>query len=147
MNDHFRVQATCGQARTGCGVAVLRHFSPDGYTSTFTALHLDSFLANGHYGYCGISFYAKLWNSAGPATARLEVYNTNSSLATGSLVGLTDRKLTTSSWTYVGVGFYQFGARDVKAKITLPSPGTSNDVGFIADDFRLECLVLLDGRG
>jgi len=137
----------CGQAHTGCGVAVLRHSSPTGYTSTFTVLHLDSFTAGGHYGYCSINYYAKRWNSAAPVTARLEVINTNANFVDGSYAGLTDRTLTNANWTFVGVGFYQFGARDVKVKITLPSPGNNNDVGFIADDLSVQCQVVIEGRG
>ena len=137
----------CHQAHTGCGVAVLRHSSPTGYTSTFTFLHLDSFVEGGHYGYCGINYYAKRWNSAAPVTARLEVINSNANYVDGASVGLTDKTLTNSNWTFVGLGFYQFGARDVKVKITLPSPGNSNDVGFIADDLSVQCQVIIEGRG
>ncbi|WP_327002959.1 hypothetical protein OHA72_49045 [Dactylosporangium sp. NBC_01737] len=128
----------CGQARTGCGAAILRHFSPTGYTSTFTTLHIDSFVDSGLYGYCGIAYYAKRWNSSVPVTARLELINPN-----GSVFMTTDRVLTNSNWTNVGIGFYQFGARDFYVKITLPSPGNSNDVGFLADDLKLFCQVLL----
>ena len=125
-------------SRTGCGAAVLRHWSASGYTSTFTTLHIDDFVSSGLYGYCTVSYYAKRWNSTAPTTARLELYNTD-----GSLVGLTDRTLTNGNWTNVFVGFYQFGARDVKVKITLPSTGNTNNVGFLADDLSLFCQVLI----
>jgi len=131
-------QSLCGQARTGCGAAVLRHWSASGYTSTFTTLHIDDFVSSGLYGYCTVGYFAKRWSSAAPVTARLEVYNTD-----GSIVGLTDRTLTNGNWTNVVVGFYQFGARDVKVKITLPSTGNTNNVGFLADDLSLFCQVLI----
>jgi len=127
----------CGVARTGCG-SVLMTQGPTGYGTLFTTVRLSAL----DYGWCTIGYYARLWNSTGRATARVEVINTS-----GYYVGLTDKTLTNSSWTWVGTGFYQFAARDVTIRITLPGSAATSRVGIGVDDLSVYCRVLVQGRG
>jgi hypothetical protein len=129
----------CGQPRTGCGGVIIRH-AATGYVTLYTTVHLDAF----NYGYCSIGYYARLWKSTGPATARLEILNPDF-----TYIALTDKVLTNSTWTYIGTGFYQFAARDVKIRMTLPGSGSTanNDVGINMDDLSVHCRVLIQGRG
>jgi hypothetical protein len=106
----------------------------------YTTVHLSA-LANG---WCSIGYYAQLWNSTGPATARLEILNPD-----WTYLSLTDRTLTNANWTYVGTGFGQWGARDVIIRITLLGSGSAaNSAPTInADDLDVHCFILLEGRG
>jgi hypothetical protein len=129
----------CDLARTGCGGVLLGH-APTGWVTLYTTVHLSAL----DYGWCSFGYYAQRRNSTGPATARLEILKPD-----GTYLALTDRTLTNTSWTYVGAGFYQFAARDVKIRITLPGSGTSTNpnVGMNVDDLEVYCRVLVQGRG
>lgn len=129
----------CGQARTGCGGVIMRQ-EATGYSTLYTTIHLSAL----DYGWCSIGYYARLWNSSGKATARLEILKPDF-----TYISLSDKVLTNSTWTYVGTGFYQFAARDVKIRLTLLGSGSAanNDVGINADDLNVHCQVLIQRRG
>jgi hypothetical protein len=129
----------CDLARTGCGGVLLGH-APTGWVSLVTTVHLSAL----DYGWCSIGYYAQLSNSTGRATARLEVLKPDF-----TYIGLTDKVLTNSAWTYIGTGFYQYGARDVMIRMTLPGSGTAanSNVSINLDDLNVHCFVLIQGRG
>jgi hypothetical protein len=129
----------CDLARTGCGGVLLGH-APTGWVSLVKPVRLSAL----DYGWCSIGYYAQLSNSTGKATARLEVLKPDY-----TYIGLTDKVLTNSTWTYVGTGFYQYGARDVLIRITLPGSGTAanSNVSINVDDLDVYCRVLIQGRG
>ncbi|MEV4138595.1 hypothetical protein AB0J72_41310 [Dactylosporangium sp. NPDC049742] len=126
----------CAQALTGCGGVLLGH-GPTGWTTLYTTVRLGAL----DYGWCSIGYSARRWNSAVAPTARLEVLRPDY-----TYISLTDKTLT-NAWTYVGTGFYQYGARDVIIRITLPASASGGSVGINVDDLTIDCRVLIEGRG
>jgi hypothetical protein len=130
----------CGQARRGCG-SVIMHQPPTGWISLFANFRIGGF-PNG--GTCSISYWARLWQSTGPAIARLEVINpsTWTYIAVGDLHA-------TSTWQPIVVGFLQGGPRNVLVRITLPGSGSASSpsVGINVDDFKINCGPAINGRG